>query len=32
MSQHVEQGDTLDQANDAAERAPPCGLFTSHRT
>jgi hypothetical protein len=32
MSQHVEQGDTLDQGDHAAERTPPCGLSTSHRT
>jgi hypothetical protein len=32
MSQHVEQGDTLDQGDHAAERTPPCGFSTSHRT
>jgi hypothetical protein len=32
MSQHVERSDTLDQGDDAAERTPPCGLSTSHRT
>jgi hypothetical protein len=30
MSRHVEQGDTLDQGDHAAERTPPCGLSTSH--
>jgi hypothetical protein len=32
MSQHVEQGDTLDQGDHAAEGTPPCGLSTSHRS
>jgi hypothetical protein len=32
MSQHVERSDTLDQGDDVAERTPPCGRSTWHRT